>query len=299
VTLTKQSPAIAIHGGAGNLARYSGTGRIEEAHIFLDGLIDDLHQNLIDGATSIEVTTDAVVALENAGFFHAGKGSVLNDRGYVELDASIMDGTTLNAGAVALIRNTRNPIRLAAHVLFYRHEIFIAGEPADDISKQIGLEQVPLEYFVRCDQVGGKIIAEDTLESHGTVGAVARDQSGHFSSATSTGGTLKKAAGRIGDTPLIGAGTYAKDRVGAVSSTGYGEYFIREVAAYQVIARMEFLGEAVGAAAGYVLHQIAGLNGSGGFVALGSRGEVSMPFNTTGMYRAAIDAWGKKTVGVL
>jgi beta-aspartyl-peptidase (threonine type) len=143
---------------------------------------------------------------------------------------------------------------------------------------------------------GVKIVEKATT---GTVGAVARDSTGSMAAATSTGGVLNKTAGRIGDTPIIGSGTYAKNGIGAISSTGEGEFFMRTVAAYQVAARIELLGESVGAAAGFTVSQVHDLGGSGGIIAIGPRGEVSMPFNTTGMYRAAVDAWGKKTVGVL
>ncbi len=293
-----QRPAIAVHGGAGNLARYRGTGRIEEAQAFLETLIDELHAMLADGVSSIDAVTEAVVRLEDIGFFHAGRGSSPNSKGEVELDASIMSGESLQAGGVALVQNIKNPIRLARHVMADTPHVLLSGPEATALARTHDLAFVESDYFVPCDMIGGAIIGPEGPTT-GTVGAVARDVHGHMAAATSTGGTLRKPAGRIGDTPIIGAGTYAKDMVGAVSSTGVGEYFMRHVAAYQVIARMEMLGESVGAATGTVMQQIDDDKGEGGLIAIGPRGEVSMPFNTSGMYRAAIDAWGKREVGVL
>lgn len=293
-----QRPSVAIHGGAGNLSRYQGTGRIEEAHAFINDLIDSLHKDLMQGAAAVDVVTTATVALENAGMFHAGKGSGLTNKGNAELDASIMDGSNLEAGSVTLLQFTKNPILLARHIMEQTPHVLFGGFEANDLSKKIGLIQVDANYYEPCDVINGvKIVEKDTTT--GTVGAVARDVYGNMAAATSTGGVLNKTSGRIGDTPIIGSGTYAKNNVGAVSCTGEGEFFQRTVAAYQVISRMEQLGESVGAAAGYTLQQIDDLKGAGGIIAIGSRGEIAMPFNTTGMYRAAIDAWDKKTVGVL
>ncbi len=291
-------PAIAIHGGAGNLARYAGTGRIEEAETFLSTLIDHLHAMLVKGASAVDAVTDAVVQLEDAGLFHAGKGSSPGSKGYVELDASIMEGRFGEAGAIAMVRNVKNPIQLARVIMDRTPLVMLAGPEAEELAAEHGLPLVGPDYFVPCTQVGAAI-SDEQDSRRGTVGAVARDARGTFAAATSTGGVLNKIAGRIGDAPIIGAGTFARNGVGAVSCTGVGEYFIRQAAAYQVIARMELLGESVGAAAGTVMQRINDDHGNGGIIALGPRGEVAMPFNTTGMYRAAIDAWGKRTVGVL
>ena len=290
--MSSQQWSVAIHGGAGNLARYEGTGRIEEAHQFLDGLIEESSKMLAEGATAIDTVTHATVRLEDAGLFHAGKGSSVSTNGVVELDASIMKGTDLTAGAVTLAREVKNAIKAARLVMEKTPHVMLGGEEVLKLAREHNLDLVSEDYFVPCDEIGGAIVG-DPHPSNGTVGAVARDKDGHYAAATSTGGTLRKAAGRIGDTPIIGAGTYAKDKVGAVSSTGYGEYFIREVAAYQVISRLEQLGEPVGAAVGYVIDRIHQLEGEGGIIAIGPRGEVSMVFNTTGMYRASIDAWAR------
>ena len=298
MTVGNQQPSIAIHGGAGNLARYRGTGRIEEASAFLGTLIDEMHRELAQGAAAVDVAAEVVVRMEDVGFFHAGKGSAASSSGDVELDASIMEGSEGQAGAVALVRNVKNPILLARVVLEKTQHVMMAGPSAEELADAHGIERVGADYFTPCDVINGVVVESDT-SSTGTVGAVVRDSHGLFAAATSTGGVLRKQSGRIGDTPVIGAGTFAKNAVGAVSSTGVGEYFMRQVAAYQVIARMELLGESVGTATGMVMQHIDDDNGSGGLIAVGPRGEIAMPFNTTGMYRASIDAWGKRTVGVL
>lgn len=292
-------PSIALHGGAGNLARYAGTGRLEEAETFLGQLVDRIHHMLQHGATAVDAVTEAVVRMEDTGLFHAGKGSAPNLLGYVELDASIMTGHNLDAGAITLVRRVKNPIALARFVMEQTPHVLLGGAEADALAEKQGLALVDPMYFEPCDVIGGAIVATPSTPSTGTVGAVARDTYGNVAAATSTGGTLRKTAGRIGDAPLIGSGTYAKNNVGAVSCTGIGEFFIRTAAAHAVISRMEVLGESVGSAAGTVMQQIHDLGGEGGLIAIGPRGEVSMPFNTSGMYRASIDAWGKRTVGVL
>lgn len=292
-------PSIALHGGAGNLARYAGTGRLEEAENVLGHLVDHIYTMLQHGASAVDAVTEAVVRMEDTGLFHAGRGSAPNQRGYVELDASIMTGHNLEAGAVALVQRVKNPIKLARHVMEHTSMVLLGGAEADALAELQNFEMVDASYFQPCDMIGGAIVGHPSSPSTGTVGAVARDTHGNVAAATSTGGTLRKTAGRIGDAPLIGSGTYAKNNVGAVSCTGIGEYFIRNAAAYAVISRMELLGESVGSASGTVMQHIHDVGGEGGLIAIGPRGEVSMPFNTSGMYRASIDAWGKRMVGVL
>lgn len=292
-------PSIALHGGAGNLARYAGTGRLEEAESVLGHLVDHIYTMLQQGASAVDAVTEAVVRMEDTGLFHAGRGSAPNQHDYVELDASIMTGHNLEAGAVALVRRVKNPIKLARYVMEHTSTVLLGGAEADALAELQNFEMVDASYFQPCDMIGGAIVGHPSSPSTGTVGAVARDTHGNVAAATSTGGTLRKTAGRIGDAPLIGSGTYAKNNVGAVSCTGIGEYFIRNAAAYAVISRMELLGESVGSAAGTVMQHIHDLGGEGGLIAIGPRGEVSMPFNTSGMYRASIDAWGKRMVGVL
>ena len=285
--------AIAVHGGAGNLARYSGTGRLEEAHNFLDEGIRSWHTMLRDGCSALDVASVCVRALEDVGYFHAGKGSSPNDKGYVELDASIMRASDHAAGSVAAVRSPKNPIDVARYVMEHTSQVLMVGAEADVLIRDAGIPVVDFSYFVPCDEVGA------ALPSTGTVGAVVLDQHGEIVAATSTGGTLRKRAGRVGDAPIIGAGTYARARLGGVSCTGIGEYFLRTSAASRVLARVELLGEHISTAAGTILTEIVNLGGSGGMIAVDHRGTVAMPFSTSGMYRASIDGSGNVVVGCL
>lgn len=289
-----QPIAVVLHGGAGNLARYAGTGRLEEAEAFLATLIDDLYLMLEGGRAALDVVTQACVRMEDSGLFHAGRGSSPTSGGYVECDASIMDGSTRQAGAVAAVRTIRNPILAARTVMERTPHVLMVGPEADALAASHDLALVDQSYFVPCDVAAIHPDASDA--QRGTVGAVALDLSGNTAAATTTGGTLRKTAGRVGDTPIIGAGTYAVNGVGAVSCTGTGEYFIRAAAAHTVIARMELLGEHVGAAAGAAMSDVDALGGDGGLIAVDSRGAFAMPYSTNGMYRAARNARGERVV---
>lgn len=285
---------IALHGGAGNLARYQGTGRLEEAESFLSSLIDDLYSMLEGGAAALDVVTNACVRMEDSALFHAGRGSSPNTRGYVECDASIMDGRDRSAGAIAAARSIRNPILAARLVMEHTPHVLFVAEEADRLASEHGLATVEPSYYIPCDTAA---IAAHPLDGRsGTVGAVALDLHGNTAAATTTGGTLRKTAGRVGDTPIIGAGTYAQNYAGAVSCTGVGEYFIRTAAAHTIISRMHLLGETVGAASGMVLSDIELLGGNGGIVAIDDRGGVAMPFTTSGMYRAMRNSHGERLV---
>ncbi len=283
--------AVAIHGGAGNLARYAGTGRLEEAEQFLGELIDEMYATLRAGASAVDVAVLGVTKMEDRGIFHAGKGTSPNSNGEFELDASIMHGRRRDAGAIAAAKTLKNPIVAARHVMERTEQVLIVGHEADLLATASGSQTIDPSYFTPCDEVGA------ALPSTGTVGAVVLDMHGDIVAATSTGGTLHKRAGRVGDAPIIGAGTYAVNGVGAVSCTGIGEYFLRTSAASRVIARMELLGETPGAAAGSILSEIVDLGGSGGMIVLDHRGSVVMPYSTSGMYRACIDARGTRIVG--
>jgi isoaspartyl peptidase/L-asparaginase-like protein (Ntn-hydrolase superfamily) len=278
--------AIAVHGGAGNLARYKGTGRLEEAHAFLEQHITLWHTMLCDGVSALDVACESVRALEDIGYFHAGKGSSPNDNGYVELDASIMRGSDRAAGAIAAVRTPKNPIDVARYIMEQTQQVLMVASEADTLITREGFATVDASYFVPCDEVGA------ALPSTGTVGAVVLDRDGEIVAATSTGGTLRKRAGRVGDAPIIGA-------VGAVSCTGVGEYFLRTSAASRILARVELLGEHISTATGSILTEIVHLGGDGGMIALDHRGTIAMPFSTSGMYRAAVDATGIVTVGCL
>ena len=288
---------IALHGGAGNLARYVGTGRLEEAEQFLSSLIDNSYSMLERGAAALDVVTEACVAMENSALFHAGRGSSPNTKAYYECDASIMDGNKLRAGAIAAVRTVKNPILAARHVMEHtKHVLFVATE-AEELARSAGLDLVDETYYQPCDTAAIRSDAEDP--NRGTVGAIALDTAGHVAAATTTGGTLRKTAGRVGDTPILGAGTYAVDGIGAVSCTGVGEYFIRTAAAHSVIARMQLLGEPVGTSSGAVMTSITALGGEGGLIAIDGRGAVAMPFSTKGMYRAMRTSRGERLVAAL
>ncbi|MEY3385878.1 MAG: hypothetical protein RIR53_689 [Bacteroidota bacterium] len=286
-----KSFAVAMHGGAGDLARYRGTGRLEEAETFMATLLDAMTSRLRNGSTALDVAMAAVEAMEDSGLFHAGRGSSPTSNGLIEMDASIMHGRERKAGAIAVARTPKNPIRLAKYVMESTPNVFLAGEEVDHLVEVAGSSAVGIDYFVPCDDVGA------WLPSSGTVGAVILDTHGDIVAATSTGGTLRKRAGRIGDTPVIGSGTYADNAFGGVSCTGVGEYFLRTSAASRVIARIEHLGEDPDRAASEIMSEIATLGGHGGMIVIDSAGRVAMPFNTTGMYRASVDAEGLRVVG--
>jgi L-asparaginase / beta-aspartyl-peptidase len=285
--------AFAAHGGAGDLARYQGTGRLEEAQEFFSSLIADVHTRLDRGDTALDVITHAVVLMEDSGLFHAGRGSSPTTAGAPELDASIMEGSTRNAGAIACVRSVKNPILAARHVMEHTPQVLLVGEEADLLARNAGLEIVAPDYFVPCD-----IAAIRTDPRSGTVGAVALDVHGTLAAATSTGGTLRKRAGRVGDAPIIGAGTWA-DTECAVSCTGIGEYFLRTVSAHTVSVHVRYGMRALQDAADLALEEVVSLGGSGGLVAVHRDGSVAMPYNTSGMYRASIDGTGAVRIGVL
>ena len=292
---------LVIHGGAGTIARASMTAEKDTAiRAALDDALDIGSRILSSGGDALDAVEATVKALEDDPNFNAGKGSVLTYDGVHELDASIMDGRTRAAGAVAAVTATKNPIKLARTVMEKSPHVLLAGEGADLFSKEQGLEQVPNDYFSTPERVRQldemktkKLSAIDVEYKYGTVGAVALDADGHVAAATSTGGTTGKRWGRVGDSPLIGAGTYADDRGCAVSATGTGEYFIRVAAAHEICARIRLKGEPAQAAADAVIKEIGELGGSGGVIVLTPAGERAYAFNTAGMYRGMADASGR------
>ena len=255
------------------------------------------------GGSSTDAVVAAVVSLEDSPLFNAGRGAVLNERGEHELDAAIMEGRERKAGAVALVRRAKNPGRLARAVMEHTPHVFLGGAGADRLARKYGLEMVPNAYYSTRERLGAleraQLRAKGALretasaaERHGTVGAVALDANGNLAAATSTGGFTNKMSGRIGDSPVIGAGTYADNATCAVSATGDGEFFIRGVLAAHVSARMRYLRETLAQAAAAALAEVAGLGGRGGLVAVDRRGRLALPFTTEGMYRAYIAANG-------
>jgi len=290
---------LAIHGGAGS-ERIAHENPQHEAHARAG-----LEQALEAGSRILEQRGSAVDAVEAASreleenaCFNAGRGSVLTEHGEVELDAAIMDGRTRQAGAVSGIKTTRAPISLARRLMEQGPHVFLAGTAADRFAASAGIEQVANDFFIlperrrQLEEALAEGAAADPIK-YGTIGAVAVDLDGNVAAATSTGGITAKRWGRVGDSPLIGAGTYADNRAAAVSATGSGEYFIRAVAAHEVAARMRLGGETLQQAIDGVLADIATLGGKGGLIAVSPSGDAAWGFTTPAMYRGMADAGGR------
>ncbi|MGY6586953.1 MAG: isoaspartyl peptidase/L-asparaginase family protein [Wenzhouxiangella sp.] len=305
-----ESPiAIAVHGGAGTIERGQMSEEREASiRAALTAAVEAGQAILADGGSSLDAVTAAVKILEDAPEFNAGRGAVLTAEGRVELDASIMVGNTLDAGAVASVRGVRHPIDAARRVMEDSPHVMLVGQGAEQFAEAIGLEFKDEDWFItdfRADQL--RAIQESQSRGQtqlseswfSTVGAVAIDRNGDLAAATSTGGMSNKRFGRVGDSPIIGAGTYADNRSCAVSATGHGEYFIRHVVAYDICARMRYSGLSLEDSADVVVNQVLReAGGDGGVIAIDNQGQVSMPFNTAGMYRAAIHADGRLEVGI-
>jgi len=289
--MAKSGWRLVIHGGAGAMRPKRGDPDHEQrARDGLRAALDAGVAILADGGAALDAVEASVRLLEDDPCFNAGRGSVLTSEGCVELDAAIMDGASRRAGAVAGLRTTRAPVSLARHLMEQGPHVFLSGSGADQFAKDAGLEQVENDWFVTTErrrqldellEAGGF----DAEVKYGTVGAVAVDAHGHVAAATSTGGLTAKRWGRIGDSPLIGAGTYADDRSAAVSATGSGEYFIRAVAAHQLGERVRLGGETLQAALDGVLADISALGGTGGLIAVAPSGEAAWGFTTPAMYR--------------
>lgn len=299
--------AIAIHGGAGTITRDQMTSSREQAYrAALSAAVEAGHRILADGGSSLDAVTEAVRLLEDSPLFNAGKGAVFTHDGRNELDAAIMDGATLNAGAVAGLHHVRNPIRLARAVMDESPHVFMVGDGAEEFALEQGITLVPRGYFYteeRWQKLQDAREAERAAlpqpDKFGTVGAVALDRAGNLAAATSTGGLTNKRYGRIGDVPVIGAGTYANNAACAISATGDGEYFIRSVVAHDIAALMMYAGKTLEQAAQEVVGaKLVELGGGGGVIGVDRAGNVSMVLNTPGMYRASIDADGLKTVRI-
>ncbi|MEO6581718.1 MAG: isoaspartyl peptidase/L-asparaginase [Sphingomicrobium sp.] len=291
---------LVIHGGSGEMG-VADMDREKEPSA-LAGLDEALAAGapiLGAGGCALDAVEAAARILEDDPCFNAGRGSVLAHDGHIELDAAMMDGATRRAGAVAGLRTTRAPISLARHLLEHGPHVFLAGEDADRFAHQAGFEQVDNAWFEipeRRRQLEELLASGgfDDKMKYGTIGAVAVDAHGHVAAATSTGGLTAKRWGRIGDSPLIGAGTYADDRAAAISATGSGEYFIRSVAAHQVAARVRIGGEPLQQAVDAVLAEINALGGKGGMIAIAPSGDMAWGFTTPAMYRGTADANGRQ-----
>ena len=290
---------LAIHGGAGVIEPGSLTPEHEAAYrAGLNAALEAGARILRSGGSSLDAVEATVRVLEDDPLFNAGKGAVFTADGHNELDAAIMDGRTRAAGAVAGVTRTKNPVNLARAVMEKSPHVLLAGAGADAYSLQAGMVQVDPGYFRTeerwqqylqwRDKKSSAVI--DRTHAYGTVGAVALDQAGHLAAATSTGGTTGKRWGRVGDSPIIGAGTYAEDKLCAVSATGSGEFFIRASAARQLRDRMAWHREGVQSAANNTIKDIGELGGDGGLIAMDARGRVAFAMNSTGMYRGSVGA---------
>lgn len=297
---------LVIHGGAGVIQRDRLTPEQDRAiRGALNQALDAGQKVLAGGGAAVDAVEAAVKVLEDDPHFNAGRGAVFTYEGTNELDAAIMDGRDRSAGAVAGITATRHPISLARAVKDKSPHVFLAGKGADTFSREQGLEQAGPDWFAtperrrQLDEMKAKQVSWfDVDMKYGTVGAVARDQAGHVAAATSTGGITGKRWGRVGDSPLIGAGTYADDRACAVSATGSGEFFIREGVAHEICARVRFARETLQQAADTVMAEVKALGGTGGVIVTGPAGEVAWSYNTPGMYRGTASSAAARKVAI-
>ena len=310
----KSNFGIVIHGGAGTILKENMTEEMEE--MYLNQLEEavkigfQIIKNNGDGKEAVEKTINY---LENSILFNAGKGSVLTSEGTVELDASFMEGKSLNAGAVASVKNIKNPISAAIKVMTSSPHVMLSGNGADSFARNQGLEMVDQSYFIterrkKSLEKAKKIEEENSISSYsknelvnykvGTVGCVVLDKNGNLFSGTSTGGMTNKKWNRIGDVPIIGAGTYANNSTCAVSATGWVEFFIRNVVGHDISALMEYKGLSVQDASKQVLEKVEKLGGDGGVIAIDKNGNIAMEMNTSGMYRAHVNSKGKITVKI-
>ena len=301
-------PVFVIHAGAGVVAKDVTPEKEKAVRADLQKALEAGYGVLKSGGSGLDAVSKAIVIMEDSPLFNAGKGAVFNHDGRNELDASIMDGATLRAGSVANVHRIKNPILLARAVMEKSPHVMLVGDGAEAFAESIGMPLVDPKYFYteeRWQQLQQALKDEQKqavdpakAPHHGTVGAVALDQSGHLAAGTSTGGMTNKRYGRVGDSPIIGAGTYASAKC-AVSATGWGEFYIRANAAHDICARVEYRHEPLAQAADeVVMGVVPKLGGDGGVIALDADGNFATPFNTEGMYRAWIDRNGKMHIAV-
>ena len=313
----KENFGIVIHGGAGTILKANMNDSLETAYIDkLKEAISVGYDILKNGGTSLEAVTQTINIMEDSPLFNAGKGAVFTHDGTNEMDASIMDGATLNAGAVAGVKHIKNPINLAQDVMQKSEHVMLYGAGAEEFAKGLNYEMMDTTYFYTQNRYESlqrvlekektkndkKVSFEDPYiknSKFGTVGCAALDKHGNLAAGTSTGGMTNKRWNRIGDAPIIGAGTYANNATCAVSSTGWGEYFIRAVVAYDISALMEYKGMTLQEAAHEVIQKkVPALGGDGGIVAIDKDGNVAMEFNTAGMYRASMNSEGELEIKI-
>jgi beta-aspartyl-peptidase (threonine type) len=306
--------ALAIHGGAGTIAPNRLTPEIErDLRAGLQRALEAGHAVLRKGGSSLDTVVAAARVMEDDPLFNAGRGAVFTSAGTHEMDAAIMDGKTLMAGSVGAVKHVKNPIDLAHDVMEKSPHVMFVGEGAQLFAKEVGAEMVDEKYFYTEERwqalqrvrqaeakarASGKEFVASDQDRHGTIGAVALDQAGNLAAATSTGGNTNKRPGRLGDTPIIGAGTYANNKTCAMSATGDGEYFIRLVAGHEISALMEHRAMPLEEAAQWVIDKVTELGGAGGLIAMDRNGHIALPFNTAGMYRGYVDTEGKNFVAI-
>ena len=314
---------IALHGGAGTISKKSMTPEKEAAYLnALNEALDAGYKMLEKNGDALDAVKAAVIELENTILFNAGKGSVFTNAGTHEMDASIMDGKDLSAGAVAAVKNIRNPVELAYAVMKKSEHVFLIGSGAEEFAKQNGIAFEPDEYFysefrykqlqkakrsnetaldhdINIEGSSSAKAQEDEERKFGTVGAVACDAKGNLAAATSTGGMTNKQFGRVGDSPIIGIGTYANNKTCAISCTGHGEPFIKAVAAYDVSCLMEYKGYSLGEAMNIVvMDKLVKIDGEGGMIGVDANGNASLIFNCEGMYRGFCWGDGKREIAI-
>jgi len=303
--------SIAIHGGAGTLVKGMMTTELEAAYRLALKLALDTGFSVLEcGGTSIDAVEKAVIVLEDSHLFNAGKGAVFTSEGTHEMDASIMDGKSLNAGAVSLVTGIKNPVSLSKYVMEKSEHVFLAGDGAMQFAKMNNFtieddiyfyDQLRYNHWLDIKDTDGFQLDHSKSKDRkfGTVGAVACDKNGNIAAATSTGGMTNKKFGRVGDSPLIGAGNYANNKTCAISCTGSGEFFIRGVVAYDVASLMEHKGMSLKQASNEVINKrILDIGGDGGLIAVDAKGNIAMPFNTEGMYRAFKNSKGEVEVSI-
>jgi L-asparaginase / beta-aspartyl-peptidase len=293
----KQEWAIVIHGGAGGMTRENTSPEIEkEYRASLAVALNTGKKILAEGGSSLDAVEQTIRTMEDNPLFNAGKGAVFTHEGRNELDAAIMDGSNLAAGAVAGVTDIKNPITAARRVMTNSPHVMLSGAGASEFAKEQGLEIVPPSYFYT-EKRFNELQEILKKEKHGTVGCCALDKNGNLAAGTSTGGMPNKRYNRIGDSPIIGAGTYANNNTCAVSATGHGEYFIRWTVAHDISALMEYKGLTLSEASGFVVNdKLVKAGGSGGVICVDKSGNISMPFNSAGMFRGFATADGKEGI---
>lgn len=299
LTLFSQNPnyVVVIHGGAGNIVKENYTQEKIDAYTQkLQEALDATEKIVKNGGSAIDAVCAAIIILEDSPLFNAGKGAVFAANGKNELDASIMDGKTIKAGAVANVTTIKNPILAAKEVMLNSAHVFLIKEGAEKFAAERGLTIVKPKYFFT-QESWDRLKKEQKDDKNGTVGCVVLDTHGNLAAGTSTGGMSNKKWGRVGDSPIIGAGTYANNQTCAVSATGHGEFFIRNVVAYDIAALMDYKGLSLKEASEFVINdKLKKQNATGGVICVDKNGNVSMPFNTKGMFRAFVKSNGETAV---